>query len=115
VCRFRHKHRERLPEKFVRCIPEDVLNDRISKENFAFVIDLDDAVAGGFGYDAVAFLAFLEGVFRLLPVRDYFAKYDDPRWTPENRPVVGTSKPASGPHPEQLGFTPRVLGPASFS
>ncbi|HYV75941.1 MAG TPA: hypothetical protein VFB24_16935, partial [Candidatus Binatia bacterium] len=38
-----------------------------------------------------------------------------PRWTPENRPVVDTSKPASGPHPEQLGFTLRVLGPASFS
>ena len=40
---------------------------------------------------------------------------DDPRWTPENRPVVDTSKPASGQHPEQLGFTLRMLGPASFS
>jgi len=38
-----------------------------------------------------------------------------PRWTPENRPVVDTSKPASGPHPEQLGFTLPVLSQASFS
>src|SRR5579863_9550762 len=33
-----------------------------------------------------------------------FIHYSTPRWTPENRPVVDT-KPASGPHPEQLGFT----------
>jgi len=50
-----------------------------------------------------------------LPFKNKFPGARLPRWTPENRPVVDTSKPASWPHPEQLGFTLRVLGPASFS